>query len=58
MLLAVPPLIVPIFAVVSASRRPNFILAIALAAISIAETPFSGSKPACAVIPLIVTSIP
>ncbi len=50
---AIPPLIMPIFAVVSASILPDLILAIAIAAIVIALIPSSGASPACAALPLI-----
>ena len=49
---AVPPSIMPMFAVVSSSRRPSFISAIAAAAAAIALWPSSGLIPACASWPL------
>ena len=48
---ASPPLISPTFAVVTSSTRPSVILLIASAAMLIAETPTSGSIPACAFLP-------
>ena len=54
---AVPPAIVPTFAVVSASRRPSSIAAIARAAATIALRPSSGRTPACAARPRTIASI-
>jgi len=48
---AVPPLTTPTFAVVSSSMRPTGMAAVARAAATIAERPFSGSMPACAARP-------
>ena len=53
---AVPPRIVPMFAVVSASMRPSGMRAIARAAASMALRPASGTMPACAVRPTNVAS--
>ncbi len=50
-LVAVPPEIVPTFAVVSSSRRPSFISEIAAAAAAIALRPSSGRIPAWASAP-------
>ena len=47
MFAAVPPVIVPTFAVDSSSTRPRRISAIARAAAAIAERPSSGYIPAC-----------
>ena len=48
---AVPPEITPTFAVVSASRRPSLIAAIAAAAAAIALRPSSGRMPEWASVP-------
>ena len=48
---AVPPVIVPTFAVVSASSRPSSSREIAAAAAAIALRPSSGRIPACAAFP-------
>ena len=50
-LAALPPSISPTLAVVSASRRPSRIAAIAAAAAAIALWPSSGRIPACASLP-------
>ena len=55
MLLASPPVNLPMFATVSSSILPSGIAAIASAATFIALIPFSGSTPACAARPLMVT---
>ena len=54
---AVPPVIVPTFAVVSSSIRPSRRSAIARAAAAIAERPSSGYMPACDARPWKRTSI-
>src|SRR5438552_2964685 len=56
MLVARPPSMRPMFAVVSASMRPSRMLAIASAATRIALTPRSGAMPACAALPRTTTS--
>src|SRR5213076_413185 len=48
MLPAVPPVMVPTFAVVSSSMRPRRRSAIAFAAACTAERPSSGNMPECA----------
>ncbi len=55
MLRASPPVNVPMFATVSSSILPSGIAATASAATRTALIPFSGSTPACAARPLIVT---
>ena len=55
MLRTSPPLIVPMFATVSSSTRPNGMAATASAATRTASMPFSGSTPACALRPVNVT---
>ena len=55
MLPAVPPEIVPTFAVVSSSMRPSRRSAIAFAAAWIADRPSSGNMPECAARPWNVT---
>ena len=57
MLPAVPPVIVPTFAVVSSSSRPSRKSAIARAAAAIAERPSSGYMPECDARPWKRTSI-
>ena len=57
MFVAVPPWIVPTFAVESSSTRPSRISEIARAAARIAERPSSGYIPECAARPWKVTSI-
>src|SRR5438874_613251 len=57
MLTARPPVITPTLAVVSASRRPSRIAAMASAATRIALTPCSGAMPAWAARPRTTTSI-
>ena len=57
MLRAVPPWIVPTFAVLSSSIRPSLSSAIARAAAAIAERPSSGCMPACAARPVKTASI-
>ena len=54
---AVPPVIVPTFAVDSSSTRPSRNSEIARAAAAIAERPSSGCIPECAARPWNVTSI-
>ena len=49
---AIPPSIIPTFAVVSSSRRPSFIPATAAAAAAIALVPSSGLIPAWASCPV------
>ena len=56
MFVAVPPPIVPTFAVEISSTRPRRISAIARAAAAIAERPSSGYMPACDARPWNVTS--
>ncbi len=50
-LIALPPLIRPMLAVVASSMRPSFMAATADAAAAIALRPFSGAMPACAATP-------
>src|SRR6267378_2675333 len=57
MLVARPPSMRPMFAVVSASIRPSRMPAIACAATWIALTPRSGAMPACAARPRTTTSM-
>ena len=56
MFVAVPPAIVPTFAVESSSTRPSRNSEIARAAAAIAERPSSGCMPECAARPWKVTS--
>ena len=57
MLRAMPPLIVPTFAVVPSSSRPKRSSASAFAAAAMALRPSSGAIPACAARPRNVASI-